>query len=487
MQIKTLALTQKYLHSSTVDSTKRTKINLEKVHRLTSTMAEEVVSLLSSDTIADKPTSNMKKSSKDVDRSIRDTRLKLMRDPCLKLTFNKGFASLLFCLFCVLFVPRLGGNIAAENNGAVSSSSSISSASKNNNKKCNLPGNKKKGIIISNLLGRIGNNILEIGFANLLAKELCWPVVYRVMWTPTFPSKRSKQCFPNALMAMSDDDSTVVNSVKESLSINETLWETAITFDVWNGDAGPPKQVYNEWLATLLEHGKAWRCEHLQCDYSTGDAFLQDTVASLQTGARQIVSLSAFFVHYEWMRHHMDDMRHWFQINPACCPTHPPADAIVIHYRNFKEGDHGIKNVPWNVSVYESIIDRYDYQGRPVWVVCEPRTADAPSALLDALKEKLNAQIYTGVDEFDAHCILQQARVLILSTSSTFSQTAALLSHHGDTNVHYPTYGFHHPKVTLKVPGWKYHLVDKPHESAKHKIIDFDMNHSKIVVRHADP
>jgi hypothetical protein len=47
--------------------------------------------------------------------------------------------------------------------------------------------------------------------------------------------------------------------------------------------------------------------------------------------------------------------------------------------------------------------------------------------------------------------------------------------------VHYPTHTLEYPMVTLKVPGWKYHLTN----NETNGIADFDVDHSWLEVTQA--
>jgi hypothetical protein len=325
------------------------------------------------------------------------------------------------------------------------------------------------------MLGRLGNNMFEIAFANQLAGKLCWPIIYRKSWEPAFPSEKTIKCFPNALQRANSAD---LEYIRGFFNMSDEVWD-ALTFTSVELNLLAAKTVYQNWLSDLEEKTDlVYRCRHLQCNF-TG-TFVDELVESVHSSNVRLIDLDAFFIHYNWIQ--LKSFQHWFEVDPSCCHRRPPKDSIVIHFRNFREGDHGIKNVPWNETVYQEIISHYGYQDRSVWVVCEQRSVQ--SHLVQRLAQTLNASIYTGDDPIDAHCFLQQADILVLSSCSTFSQSAALLAN--AQQVHYPTYSWRYPKVTLLVPEWKYHLVDHPHESSKHKIIEFDMDHSKMRVRFAD-
>jgi len=181
---------------------------------------------------------------------------------------------------------------------------------------------------------------------------------------------------------------------------------------------------------------------------------------------------------------------HWLRINQDhnCCPTPPPRrNTIVIHIRDFEPGDDD-KNKNLQVGVFRAIIDKYYKNDNEVWVVCQPKSVKT-DIVKDLVKE-LGAKVHTGDDNIDAFCILARARVHIPTTSSSFSQLAALLadSYVKDTygnstqiEVHYPTHTLDFPMVTLKVPSWKYHLTNEDCTG----ISEFDVDHSELSVSQA--
>ena len=181
---------------------------------------------------------------------------------------------------------------------------------------------------------------------------------------------------------------------------------------------------------------------------------------------------------------------HWLEMNmnKKCCPTPSPKEnTIVIHIRDFEPEDDG-KNKDLQVGVFRDIINKYYHDEKDVWVVCQPKSVN--STLVQDLVKEFNAQVHTGTDNIDAFCILARARIHIPSTSSSFSQMAALLAqsnvkkiYGNDTfvEVHYPTHTLDRPMVTLKVPGWKYHLTNSNNNGVK----DFDVDHSRLSVEQA--
>ena len=75
--------------------------------------------------------------------------------------------------------------------------------------------------------------------------------------------------------------------------------------------------------------------------------------------------------------------------------------------------------------------------------------------MVQTLVKHFNAKLHFGEDFLDVFCTLTQAKILILSESSTFSQMAAIL---GQANhVHYPVHTLQEPPVTLLNSQW--HII----------------------------
>ena len=132
--------------------------------------------------------------------------------------------------------------------------------------------------------------------------------------------------------------------------------------------------------------------------------------------------------------------------------------------------------------MYRDIIDKYSQSEQPkIIVVCQPRSVE--SDLVQGLVKDLNAVVQTGSDGIDAFCILSNARFIIPTTSSSFSQLPALLAQqkYGDVQVHYPTHTLDRPGITLKVPSWKYHLTNTDNDG----IAEFDVDHERLNIFHA--
>ena len=196
----------------------------------------------------------------------------------------------------------------------------------------------------------------------------------------------------------------------------------------------------------------------------------------------RIVDLNAFFINYRWMKGHMNDIAQWLNVDPSCCATAPPKkDTIVVHIRDFLPTDED-KNKNLQVGVYRDIIQQYSQNDRPeIIVVCQPRSVE--SEIVQGLVKEFNATVQTGSDNIDAFCILSNAHFIIPTTSSTFSQLAALLAQqkHDNVQVHYPTHTLNRPGVTLKVPTWKYHLTNSKNDG----IAEFDVDHKRLKIFHA--
>lgn len=175
---------------------------------------------------------------------------------------------------------------------------------------------------------------------------------------------------------------------------------------------------------------------------------------------RVLPELTLFLYSFDWMKDWMGPqfIPHWLKIreNETCCPTPPPVrDTIVIHIRDFEPEDDD-KNKNLQVGVFRDIIHKYYNTGSyEVWVVCQPKSVK--SDIVRDLVKELDAKIHTGRDNIDAFCILQRARIHIPSTSSSFSQLAALLAeertkekygNESQVEVHYPTHTLEEPMVS---------------------------------------
>ena len=143
------------------------------------------------------------------------------------------------------------------------------------------------------------------------------------------------------------------------------------------------------------------------------------------------------------------------------------------------------KNKNLQVGVYRDIIEKYSTSSkdeRQVVVVCQPKSVN--TTIVQDLVTEFRAVVHTGESNVDAFCILKSARgIIIPSTSSSFSQLAALLAEHENENVQvsYPTHTLDFPKVTMKVPTWKYHLTNSNNTG----IAEFDVDHERLKVNQA--
>jgi len=330
----------------------------------------------------------------------------------------------------------------------------------------------REGLIVLNVLGLLANDLFETAFANRLSEELCWPIVYRPWWNAEFPSQRGYECFPNAHLPHNHKElpDTLSTSLLTSIQLNASMWREWTTDplheSVWANDA------YLAWLKRIKE--KSFTVEHLKFDF-TGNG-VENFVTSIRSSSCsiQVVDLQAFFIHYDWIRDWMPKIRQWHQISPECClQQEPPEDAVEMHVRDFKPTDGGYNGL--TSSVYTDILNHYNMTGRPLWVVCQPKTAVSPFVIQATSSGSVT--IVTGIDQYDAFCTLTRAKTLILSYVSSFSQMAALLnSHYEDVEVHYPLTTLYEPEVTLQVPGWKYHLV----KESKDAIEEWDVGYERV-------
>lgn len=324
----------------------------------------------------------------------------------------------------------------------------------------------RTGLILLNLLGRLGNNHFQIAFARRLAKELCWDVISRQHWQASFLTNDTDYCFPNALLPQE----AISDELKDYLEMDEGVL-TAL--DERTRSPSNNKNI-GDWVKQLERQGKAWKCEAGSCNHN--GASVNRVLARIKNRRSKIrlVHLQAFFINSELMLEGGDN-QHWLEINPSCCHHEPPENAVVIHVRHFWERGADGFNQKFTIGVYKDLLKHYNLTTNPVWVVCEPKAVDIQ--LVQDMRRELKAVIHTGDDPIDAHCILRKAKTLVTSVSSTFSQSAAYFSvTASDMQVHCPVHRLRRPEITLLVPHWKYHLVHK----SKKRIKMFDVDHERM-------
>lgn len=326
----------------------------------------------------------------------------------------------------------------------------------------------REGVIIVNFLGLLANNLFEVAFALRLAEELCWNILYRPFWNAEFPSKRGRQCFPNANLPRHYkqlSSSSISSTLQDDIQLNASTWHTWALNPGENAES--VNKQYGEWVERMAFQNKSVaQLAHFEFDFTgNGVESLVKDIYSRESHI-QVVSMEAFFIHYDWMKEWMPRIRQWLSISPKCCKHDPPPNAVVMHVRDFDIDDGGYNGL--KASVYTDILQHYHDTNRPLWIVCQPKTADSP--FVKAIVKSVNRSkvtIVTGIDQYDAFCTLTRAKTLVLSYVSSFSQMAALLNKHGDVKVHYPLTTLDEPEVTLAVPGWKYHLVKESLDGIK--------------------
>lgn len=331
----------------------------------------------------------------------------------------------------------------------------------------------REGLIVLNLLGLLANNLFEVGFANQLSQALCWEVVYRPMWNNEFPSQRGNECFPSAQLPEISTElpSTLSLSLLQEIQLNASVWTTMCAKGREESNL-----AYRAWVEGLGKKGMATQLVHPNYDFK-GDA-----VDCLVNGIRnassqiQVLGLESFFIHYDWMKPHMTNIRQWFNMSQNCCHHAPPDNAVVIHVREFDPMDSGHNDM--TASVYTHILQHYNLTNRPLWIICQPKSIFSPFVQKIAAVSQSSVEIIPGVDQYDAFCTLTRAKTLVLSYISSFSQMAALLSNASE--VHYPIPTLDKPRVTLAVPGWKYHLVK---EETLDSIAQFNVGYENIVTQ----
>ncbi|KAK1738447.1 hypothetical protein QTG54_011116 [Skeletonema marinoi] len=354
------------------------------------------------------------------------------------------------------------------------------------------------GVIIVNLLGLLANNLFEVAFAKMLASQLgcSWHVVYRSSWNTAFPTPQTDRCFPNALAKNNNrsGDKTQLLKLIQQIGVNQDVHRIfdAVTFNDLEledsehnnifSDQSDANDVKVEWIKTFGQ--KALVIDHEEYHNEREEVIEPSNVLSILNDKPKVrvLDLNAFFINYRWMDGRMDNISQWLHIDPSCCTTPPPGnDAIVIHIRDFLPDDED-KNKNLQVGVYRDIIQQYSQSDQPkVIVVCQPRSVE--SDIVKSLVQEFNAVVQTGSDNIDAFCVLSNAHFIIPTTSSTYSQLAALLAQQKNDNVqvHYPTHTLDRPGVTLNVPTWKYHLTT----SGNDRIEEFEVSHERLDIFHA--
>lgn len=351
--------------------------------------------------------------------------------------------------------------------------------------KCKAP---REGVIILNTFGLLANGLFQVAYANRLASELCWDILYRPNWNNELPSQRGFECLPYSGLPENYQNFTHYNIsrlLQEKINLNESLWELMTTewsrqqVEEGNNDdefqlTAESDEYYRDWLKEQEMAGMATKVVHNEFDFTgNGTERLVEEIGNPDSHI-SIISLEAYFIHHDWMIKWMQEIRHWLAMDDSCCYNHPPDDAVVIHVRDFDDAADGSGIEP---SVYMEILRHYKLVEHPLWIVCQPKSAN--SDFVRAIVQASNASttIVTGRDQYDAFCTLTRAKTLLLSAASTFSQMGAALA---DPNVvvHFPIPKLEEPRVTLKIPTWKYHLVAK----SRNIVEEFDVAHDKLRV-----
>lgn len=370
--------------------------------------------------------------------------------------------------------PRIG----TSNRLGHSSSSSMmirgdngDTTASNNNKNC-AP---RQGLIVVNVLGLLANDLFQVAFSRLLSQQLCWPVVYREFWNAALPSSRGCTCLSEANLPQ--DPTLLPNTL--SLQFQRELHLNASVWQHWSREEA---FLHNdEYLAWVANHSHSVaHLKHMQFDFSGNGVKTFIETVKAPSSPIQVVSTEAFFIHYDWMKDYMPEIRQWLRISPTCCHHQPPEDAIVIHVRDFDPEDGGYNAL--KPSVYVDILNHIHSTSnttteQPLWIVCQPKSASSEFVQAISQAASGNVTIVTGIDQYDAFCTLTRAKTLVLSYVSTFSQMAALLNTHDDNvQVHYPLPTLKKPQVTLAVPGWRYHFVN----GALDGIQEWDVRYERI-------
>ena len=272
---------------------------------------------------------------------------------------------------------------------------------------------------------------------------------------------KNAKCFPHALPHV---PMTLPPDLEDYLHMTESVRaDLAVRAAARQGRYAVGRRRVQGWAE---EQNNTWFCHEFQCRYS--EPALSQTIHELRhNSTTRLVHLRNFFVHYDWINGNVQDLKEMFAMEPRCCKTKVPADAVVVHFRNI-EAKFLRHNLTPNM--LSSILKHYNYTHRPLWIVCEPQTEKTVKTFV----ETLNATIHIGIDGEDAFCMLLQATTLVASQSSTFSQMAGLLGN--ATEVHYPLHQLDFPNSTIVNPNWLYHWLNE----ADDRIIEFNVDPSRI-------
>lgn len=324
---------------------------------------------------------------------------------------------------------------------------------------------KTRGLIVGSLLGRMGNNLFQVALANRLAEQLCWPVVFRPSWQgPLAHDDRLRQCFPDAFAyasAAATNYSHLDPALRDAFRLTHRDWETMQRvrnnpqFNEWRDRVRASKPTH--WWYELDDNNAHGAVDKGQ--------FIDHFVRAIQNGTMptRVIHVRGFFIHYDYVKHWLPRMRIWNAVDAQCCQTVPQrSDTIVLHWRDFNQADgrqFATPDTNW-VQAYVDLLAHHGWLGqRPLWILTQPSSARFPD--VQRLAQRTNATVHTGADVPDAMCLLQQhASTVLLSYASTFSQGPVLFGR-ANVSVHYPLVKLRKPAVTVPVPFWHYHLVEK--------------------------
>jgi hypothetical protein len=321
-----------------------------------------------------------------------------------------------------------------------------------------------KGLIIVSIMGRLGNNLFQLGFARILAKRLGgWEIAVLHNHDSVFGlDSKATQCFPHALPNTPNIEPDLTAYLNLNIYTRRDLmgrfYPMVIQYQRFHA------RVW-EWVASQ-RNTSTWVCHEHTCNYTA--PALSETVHDLlrPDSPTRLLHLNTYFRHYDWIMNYEQDLKEMFAINQPCCQTKVPTEAIILHFRNSE-----LRSIRHNLTpdMVLSILKHYNYTDRPLWIVCEPESKD----IVQSLADSFNATVQFGVDALDAMCMLLQATDLILSEGSSFSEIGALL---GNANrVHCPVHTLDFPD-SLVNPNWHYHWVDE----RKRKVIELDVKSSRI-------
>ena len=273
----------------------------------------------------------------------------------------------------------------------------------------------RSGLVSSGLLGTLGDNLFEMGFANRASVELCWDVSYTNSWRSKVFLDRGRRCFPNSFLPPlgGRDGRGNLGGPEDRgsdryLELGDLPPELRRALRIDEGgqasSASSPENLLDE--KDLERRSVLLPCRHLECDFTRkGTEALLDAArkggdSDGDGGGYRALRTNAFFLHHGWIEGWESEVRDWLAVHDSCCPSPPPPDdAVVVHIElSVVDGlDASI-----GTGFYRDLFERYGLTDRPIWAVHDRERVDGTDALLEKMIEDFpTAVIKRGRDEYD--------------------------------------------------------------------------------------